>query len=118
MYNISEQDLAKLDIPTEPITPLAPPQIATASQTLLERLNNSPPDEKRQHLHAVLHSVRAERVGNVIFALISYYFPPPFDFAPTGVTMLPITQAPVGAHRYRQLFTVPVNTAPKKETRS
>lgn len=118
--NLAElkQDLAKLDIPTEPITPLSPPQIDSASQTALARLNASPPEEKRQHLHSLLHAVRAERVGNVIFAMISYYFPPPFDFAPTGVTMLPMSTAPVGAQRYRQLFTIPVSTAPKKETRS
>jgi flagellar basal body-associated protein FliL len=43
-----------------------------------------------------------------IFALVSYYYP-------TG--MLPASRASVGAHRYRQLFTVPIQSDQQK-TRS
>jgi len=105
------KDLAELDVPLELITPLSQPQLVTASQTLLDLINNSTPEEKRQHLHAIIHEIRAERVGKAIFALVSYYFPPPFDSA---LTMLPMLRASVGAHRYRQLFTYPASTGEQK----
>jgi site-specific DNA recombinase len=101
-------DLVELDIPLELIPALTPLEIERQSKQLLRLVNASKPEDQRQNLRAILHEIRAERVDKNIFALVSYYFPPPFDSAPTGT--LPILLLPVGAHRYRQLFTYPIST--------
>ena len=103
-------DFKQLDVPIEHIPRLTQLQIDTASKKLIDRLTHSPIEEKRQILRGLLKEVRTERTGKRIFALITYWYPPPFDFAPTAGIMLPIPHAPVGAHLHRQLFSHPAET--------
>lgn len=107
-----KKELDQLEIPIEPVPNLTQPQIVAASTKLRKRLNDAPLEEKRLHLKEIIFEVRAERVENHIFALITYWYPipepsPPFDIAPMDDTMLPMSRLPMGAPRYRQLFTYP-----------
>ncbi|HEX6034830.1 MAG TPA: recombinase family protein [Anaerolineales bacterium] len=104
-----KKELAELEIPIQPVPRLSQPQIETGSKRLVDRLKNEPLEKRRELLRELVHEVTAERSGKHIFALITYYYPPPFDLAPTDDgKMLPITHAPVGALRYRQTFSYPV----------
>ncbi len=104
---VIKKDLDRLEIPIQPVTRLTKPQIVAASALLIDRLNNGTLDERRQALRGIVESIRAERVGRKIYALITYYYPaPPFDHAP----MLPMSVVPMGAQLYRQLFSYPAET--------
>ncbi|HKI53530.1 MAG TPA: hypothetical protein VJ987_05350 [Anaerolineales bacterium] len=105
-------ELDQISTPIQRVPNLTPEQIETASKKLIHALNNSPPEQLRQLLRGIIHEVVAERDGNVIRGMITYYYPPvlsesegpPFDFAPT---VLPKEPAPVGALLHRQLFSHP-----------
>jgi site-specific DNA recombinase len=99
------KELDELEIPIEPVPRLSPEKIELASKRLRQKIHDAPLEEKRRHLREIIAEIRAERSGKNIFALITFYYPPPFDFAP--MEMLPISHAPVGAPRYRQLFSYP-----------
>ena len=108
-------ELKELEIPIETIPDLSQPQIETASKRLIERLNSSNLETRRETLRGILHEVVTERDGKELFALITYYYPPPFDLAPTGD--LSTSLIPVGALRYRQTFTYPVVSQEKARSR-
>ena len=101
-------ELDELDIPIQPVPNLSQPQIETVSKILLEHLNNSPIETRRQILRSIVHSVVAERDGKIIRGMITYYYPPPFDLAPVGA--LPMESTPVGASLYRQTFSYPLSS--------
>lgn len=103
---VIKKDLERLDIPIQPVPRLSKPQLELASQHLIQRLTSGTVEERRQSLRGIVESIRAERVGKKIFALVSYYYPPPFDEAP----MLPMSVVPMGAQLYRQLFSYPVES--------
>ncbi len=104
---VIKKDLERLDIPIQPIPRLTQPQIETASKRLIQRLTSGSLEERRQALRGIVESIRAERVGKKIYALVTYYYPPPFDHAP----MLPMPLVPMGAQLYRQLFSYPAETS-------
>ena len=89
----------------ESVPHLTPPQIETASKGLIQLLSQSPPEQLRQILRGIIHQITAERDGNIIRGIITYYYPPPFDFAP--IRMLPKEPTPMGAQLYRQIFSYP-----------
>ena len=101
------KELKELLIPIEPVPNLTRDQIEQAAMQLRQKVRDAPLEEKRRHLHEIIAEVRAEKSGKNIFALITYYYPPPFDLAPTDV--LPMSHTPVGALRYRQLFSYPAS---------
>ena len=103
---VIKKDLDRLDVPIQPVPRLTTPQIETASKRLIQRLTSGSLADRRQALRGIVESIRAERVGRKIYALITYYYPPPFDDAP----MLPISAVPMGALLYRQLFSYPAET--------
>lgn len=98
-------ELDQLTIPMESVPHLTPEQIEQASKSLIHVLNKAPPEQIRQLLRGIIHEVVAERDGRIIRGMITYYYPPPFDSAPTG--MLPMERTPVGALLHRQLFQFP-----------
>lgn len=104
--------LKELDIPIETVPDLSRPQIESASKRLIERLNSSTLETRRETLRGIIHEVIAQRDGPTIEAFITYYHPPPFNFAPTDV--LSTSLSPVGAQLYRQTFTYPA----QEKTRS
>ncbi len=96
-------ELRELEIPIEPVQDLSQPQIETASKRLIERLSSSNLETRRETLRGIVHEVIAARDGIKLEAFITYYYPPPFDLAPTGSLSMSLT--PVGAQLYRQTFT-------------
>jgi len=100
---VINSELKELEIPIEPIPNLSPPQIESASKRLIERLKSSNLETRRETLRGIIFEVVAERDGPRLEAFITYYYPPPFDLAPTGSLSMSLT--PVGAHLYRQTFT-------------
>lgn len=108
------KELKELEIPIEPVPDLSPDQIETASKRIIERLKSRSLEERREVLRGIIHEVLAERDGPRLEAFITYYYPPPFDLAPTG--SLSISLSPVGAQLYRQTFTYHVVS--EKKTRS
>jgi transcriptional regulator with XRE-family HTH domain len=107
-------ELKELEIPIEPVPKLSQPQIESASKRLVERLKSKSLEERREVLRGIIHDVVADREGPKLELFITYYYPPPFEFAPTG--SLSIALSPVGAHLYRQTFTYHVIS--EKKTRS
>lgn len=107
-------ELKELEIPIETVPDLTQPQIETASKRLLERLNSSTLETRRETLRGIIHEVIAQRNGKEIEAFITYYYPPPFELSPTG--SLSMSRASVGAPLYRQTFTYHVIS--EKKTRS
>ena len=101
-----KMELEELDIPIQTIPHLSTPEIEAVSLALVEHLNHSPIEKRRQLLRGIVHDIIAERDGKHIRAFITYYYPPPFDSIPT----LSKSPDPVGAHLYRQLFTYPVES--------
>jgi DNA invertase Pin-like site-specific DNA recombinase len=101
-------EIEGLLVPIQTIPHLSTPEIETVSQALVEHLNHSPIEQRRQLLRGIVHDIIAERDGKHIRAFITYYYPPPFDLIPT----LSKSPDPVGAHLYRQLFTYPVESKP------
>jgi hypothetical protein len=98
-------ELEGLNIPIQRVPNLTPEQIETASKSLIHALKNSPPEQLRQLLRGIIHGVVAEKDGKFVRGMITYYYPPPFDLAPTE--MLPKEPIPVGALLHRQLFSHP-----------
>lgn len=109
-----KKDIEQLEIPIEPVPDLTQPQIETASKLLVERLKHAPLETRRETLRGIVHEVVAVRDGPRVEAFITYYYPPPFDLAPTGG--LSMSLVPVGAHLYRQTFTY--HAISEKKTRS
>lgn len=106
---VIKKDIEQLDIPLQPVPPLTQPEIVTASQRLIQRLRSGTLEERRHALRGIVESIRTEKVGKKIYALITYYYPPPFDPAP----MLPMSLVPMGAPLYRQLFAYPCESKEK-----
>jgi hypothetical protein len=94
-----KEKLSKLEIPIEPVPDLTQPQIETASKRLIDKLKSKSLEERRETLRGIVYEVVAERDGPRVEAFITYYYPPPFDLAPTGV--LSMTLTPVGAQPKR-----------------
>lgn len=109
-----KKQLEPLEIPIEPVPDLTQPQIELASKRLVERLKSKSLEERREVLRGIVHEVVAERDGPRVEAFITYYYPPPFDLAPTD--SLSMSRDPVGAHLYRQTFTYHIVS--EKKTRS
>jgi hypothetical protein len=109
-----KKKLEPLEIPIEPVPDLTQPQIETASKRLIERLRSKSLEERRETLRGIVHEVVAERDGPRLEAFITYYYPPPFDLAPTG--SLSMSLSPLGAQLYRQTFTYHIVS--EKNTRS
>ena len=110
-----KKQLEPLDIPIEPVPDLTQPQIETASNRLIERLKSKSLEERRETLRGIVYEVVAQRDGPRLETFITYYYPPPFDLAPTG-DFLPMSLHPVGAQLYRQTFTYHIIS--EKKTRS
>lgn len=109
-----KKQLERLEIPIEPVPELTQTQIESASKRLVDRLKSKSLEERREVLRGIVHEVVAERDGPRVEAFITYYYPPPFDLAPTG--SLSMSLIPVGAHLYRQTFTY--HAVSEKKTRS
>lgn len=107
------KELDELQTPIEPVPELTREQIERASTRLRQKIRAAPLEEKRLHLKEIIAEVRAERAGDRIYALITCYYPLPFELAPMDGTMLPMSTAPVGAPRYRQLFSYPAEDKPR-----
>jgi len=71
-------------------------------------------EKRREVLRGIVHEAVAARDGPRVEAFITYYYPPPFDLAPTGA--LSISLNPLGAYLYRQTFTYHIVS--EKKTRS
>jgi site-specific DNA recombinase len=95
--------LKPLEIPIEPVPDLTQPQIENASKRLIDKLKSRSLEERREVLRGIIHEVVAERDGPRLEAFITYYYPPPFDFAPEA--SLSMSLIPLGAQLYRQTFT-------------
>jgi DNA invertase Pin-like site-specific DNA recombinase len=104
-------ELDQLSTPIQSVPNLTSEQIETASKWLIKVLNNSPPEKLRQLLRGIIHEVVAERDGNIIRGMITYYYPPPFDEAPNT---LPKEPTPLGALLHRQLFSYPFEAVIRK----
>ncbi|MDX1379301.1 MAG: hypothetical protein R3307_10650, partial [Anaerolineales bacterium] len=98
-------ELDGLNTPIQNVPHLTPEQIESASKELIHALNKAPPEKLRQILRGIIHEVIAEKEGKVLRGMVTYYYPPPFDLAPTK--MLPMEADPVGAYLHRQLFSHP-----------
>lgn len=96
-------ELESLHIPIQRVPQLTDAEIATASKDLIQLLTTSPPETRRQLLRGFIHEIRAEKNGTILKGTITYFYPFPFELAPT----LPIEPHPVGALLYRQRFTQP-----------
>lgn len=115
LAEISELTKTRFEAPPS----LSEAEIQTASDIIIDILQNSPTEQVRQILHAFLHKVIAKKVGGEITGSITYYLPPlsdllrppdppiPFDPAPMRVN-LPTGLHPVGAPLYRQTYTHPI----------
>ena len=107
------------------LPPYSREHFAAVSQGFLNLLKHGTQEQVKTFIHAYVHKVTAERKDKEIRGTITYYYPPliepvlsgategsadegpPFESAPTSVTILPISSAPVGAPTYRQQFTIP-----------
>jgi DNA invertase Pin-like site-specific DNA recombinase len=98
-----KKEVTELDIPIQRIPHLSKAQIESASKELIQLLTTSPPETRRQILRGLVHEITAEKNGTLITGTLTYYYPPPFDYAP----MLPTEPVPMGALLYRQRFTQP-----------
>lgn len=96
-------ELDQLGIPIQAVPPRTQLEIESVSKAIIEALIHSPIEQQRQIVRGIVHEVVAERDGKIIRGMITYYYPPPFELAPT----LSITPAPVGALLYRQTFSYP-----------
>lgn len=121
--NTEIRELEALHIVKSP--PLTRDQIVALSKTMQEKLTLSLPEQIRTILLDFVHEIRVRKNDqDQIEGTITYYLPsgasPPFsnplpDSPGTGYN-LPIDQAPLGAHLYRQTFTHPI-VCPKKRPR-
>ena len=112
-------DLTSSSMPLQPLPPLTPPEISALSTSIIQRLNNSPPEQVKTILQSIIYKVTAQRKDKQIIGAITYIYPPPFDPAPTSGIILPIGSSSVGAPLYRQVFTVPfVYQKPTKSSRT
>ena len=102
-------ELDELGIPIQKIPVRTQPEIDAASKAIIEALITAPVEQQRQLLRGIVHEVLAERDGKIIRGMITYYYPPPFDLAPT----LSMERDPVGALLYRQTFSYPFQTQEK-----
>jgi len=100
-------ELDELGIPIQAVPHRTQPEIDAASKAIIEALINAPVEQQRPLLRGIIHEVVAERDGKIIRGMITYYYPPPFDLAPT----LPTESDPVGAHLYRQTFSYPFQSS-------
>jgi hypothetical protein len=104
-----------------PVPVLSETEIIQLSQTLQDQLTFSAPFEVRAKLMEFIHEIKVYKTPEKdIAGYISYYLPgaPPFDIPlPQGTGYnLPIEQSPMGAPRYRQIFTHPI--CPKQKPHS
>lgn len=110
-----KKQLEPLEIPIEPVPDLTQEQIRAASQMLIDRLKSTSLEQRREVLRGIIHEVVAERSPDGrLEAFITYYYPPPFEFAPKD--SLPISLIPLGAQLYRQTFTY--HAVSEKKSRS
>ena len=100
-------ELDELGIPIQAVPHRTQPEIDAASKAIIEALIHAPVEQQRPLLRGIVHEVIAERDGKIIRGMITYYYPPPFDLAPT----LPTESDPVGAHLYRQTFSYPFQSS-------
>ena len=102
-------ELDELGIPIQAVPHRTGPEIDAASKAIIEALIHSPIEQQRILLRGIVHEVVAERDGKIIRGMITYYYPPPFDLAPT----LSMERDPVGASLYRQTFSCPFQSQEK-----
>ena len=101
-------DLKEASTPLQPLPHLADDQLVAVSKGFQRLVEKGTPDQVKTLLQAYVKSVIVERQGKRVHGTLTYYYPPPpFEFAPTGGIMLPISSLPVGAPLYRQAFTLP-----------
>ena len=106
--------------------PLTEEEILFVSNMLADILHNAPAEQVRPILQSFIHKILAKKTNGQITGSITYFTPPladllrppdpspPFESAPTGDIMLPISSRPVGAPLYRQTFTHPIVCPTKK----
>ena len=105
-------ELEQLSIPIQAAPHLTDEQVVAASNAIYQSLMNSPPERVRTILQGFIIEIRAQREGKQVHGLIKYGLPP-FESAPSG---LPLGWSPLGAHSYRQAFTVPFSYEKSRST--
>lgn len=98
---------AQLQTAFEPVPAYTEEQLRELSKTMVEKLNQAPPEQRRQVIRAFVRKITIERDGKTLRGLITYLSPPfphPLPETGKGLIMLPISPLPVGAPLYRQHF--------------
>lgn len=124
LHNIKLEIKECETVQIDPVPALTEAQIIQLSKSLQDTITFGSPFEVRAKLMEFIHEIKVYKTPeNDVAGFITYYLPgaPPFDDplpenTGTGYN-LPIAHAPMGAPRYRQIFTHPICPKPK-ETRS